>query len=442
LSFHSATLGDAKLPWSGIRSIEYAGTNTSMARLTAAAGDVFTVTLAGDSLRVETGFGQNEFPLKLIGSVRVSTSSKGTADGAATAQLTIELRDGSHVVGKGLDDSLSFHSPAMGDLKLAWAGIRSLDYAGTNTGLARLTAANGDVYEVQFDAPALRVETSFGKTELPVKQIRGVKVTMSASSKRLPSELSQGLISLWSGEGDARDSVGTNNGKLDGQIGFTTGQVGMAFNFLTAEDDVRIPASPALDVAAGGSFTVTAWIKPAEVTGSHSLLEWNTGDGVTYWGVHFCLDANAFNSGPGSLYANIVDQSGAWHQIHSPPAVVKADVFQFVALSYDKPSGLARIYCNGFAVAQQVLGSFIPNTRYDLFLGRRPLTRGETSSYVGALDEVAIFNRALSAAEIQALCIEQNNGEPMPAPATTLNSTGIPIEHTAYDGLLPLRLDK
>ena len=94
LSFHSATLGDAKLPWSDIRSIEYAGTNTSVARLTAAAGDVFAVTLAADSLRVETGFGQNEFPVKLIRSIKVSTPSMGTAAGAATAQLMIELRDG------------------------------------------------------------------------------------------------------------------------------------------------------------------------------------------------------------------------------------------------------------------------------------------------------------------------------------------------------------
>jgi hypothetical protein len=357
--------------------------------------------------------------------VKVSAPGAAAPAGAGTAQLSIELRDGSHIVGKGLDDSLTFHSAAMGDLKLTWAGIRSLEYAGTNTEKARLTATNGDVYEVQFEAPAVHVETSFGKTELPVKSIRNVKVSMTGGTGRFPSELSQGLVALWSGEGDARDSFGTNNGKLEGQIGFTTGQIGLAFNFLTPADDVRIPASPALDVAAGGSLTITAWIKPAEVTGANSLLEWNTGDGVTYWGAHFGLNANAFNSGPGTLYANLVDQAGAWHQIHSPPGVVKADVFQFVALSYDKNSGLARIYCNGHTVAEQILGNFIPNTRYDLFLGRRPLTRGETSAYVGALDEVAIFNRALSAEEIQALCTAQNNGEAMPATTPAPSRPGV-----------------
>jgi hypothetical protein len=39
--------------------------------------------------------------------------------------------------------------------------------------------------------------------------------------------------------------------------------------------------------------------------------------------------------------------------------------------------------------------------------------------FKGLIDEVAIFNRALSAEEIQALCKEQNNGELMPATTET-----------------------
>jgi hypothetical protein len=36
------------------------------------------------------------------------------------------------------------------------------------------------------------------------------------------------------------------------------------------------------------------------------------------------------------------------------------------------------------------------------------------------MDEIAIYNRALSASEIQAICTEQSNGEPLtqPAPST------------------------
>jgi hypothetical protein len=410
LSLHSATLGDLKLAWTGIRSIEYAGTNTDTARLTATYGDVFAVTFAADTLRVETGFGQTELPLKLIRSVKVAPPAKPNAVASTEiARLAIELRDGSHVVGKSLDDALTFHSLAMGDLKLTWAGIRSIEYAGTNTEVARLTATNGDVYEVQFAAPAVRVETSFGKSDLPVKLIRSVRVSVSGR----PAQLPPGVVGLWSGEGDGSDSAGTNNALLTA-ISFENGKVGQAFSFDGTSSFAKIPASPSLDVGQGQGLSILAWIKPSDVDRANPIAEWNNGAG---WGVHFHLSNQAFEGtrGPGQLYANIVDTSGRWHQIDSPAGTVAANEFQHVALTYDKASGLALIYRNGVVVARQNLGSFTPHTSFDLYLGRRAWA--EPWTFAGLMDEITLYNRALSGAEIQALCTAQNNGEPLPAAA-------------------------
>jgi serine/threonine protein kinase len=91
-------------------------------------------------------------------------------------RLTIELRDGSRVTGKSLDDPWRFHSASLGDLKLPLAGIRTIAVADDGM-MARMTATNNDVLDVQFLATVLRVETGFGKTELPVKMIRSVKVS-------------------------------------------------------------------------------------------------------------------------------------------------------------------------------------------------------------------------------------------------------------------------
>ncbi|HTX21324.1 MAG TPA: hypothetical protein VMD27_05660, partial [Candidatus Aquilonibacter sp.] len=208
LSFHSSALGDMKLPWSSIRSLEYTDDNT--ARLTATNGDEFTVQLAIDTLPVQTGFGKTELPVKLIRSIKVSPPASPTpapAPGETGWRLTIALRDGSHLVGKGLDDTVDFHSAGMGDLKLSWAGIRSIEYANTGSETARLTTTNGDVYEVQFAAATVGVETSFGKTELPVQLIQSIQVSAMTGPGQLPS----GLVALWSGEGNGDDSVGGNN---------------------------------------------------------------------------------------------------------------------------------------------------------------------------------------------------------------------------------------
>ena len=102
--------------------------------------------------------------------------ASASANDSPGYQLTIELRDGSRVVGQTLADTLSVHSGALGDLKLSWAGIRAIDYV-ENSDLDRLTATNGDAFSVQFAADMLSVQTGFGKTELPVKLIRSLKVT-------------------------------------------------------------------------------------------------------------------------------------------------------------------------------------------------------------------------------------------------------------------------
>jgi beta-lactamase regulating signal transducer with metallopeptidase domain len=111
-------------------------------------------------------------------------------------QLTIELRDGSRLVGKCLEDTLSFHSAVLGDIKYPWAGIRSIECPGAGTGTARLTAKNGDKFTIQFAAESLRVETGFGETELPVKLIRRITLPPAGSASLINVEFNGGGVPL------------------------------------------------------------------------------------------------------------------------------------------------------------------------------------------------------------------------------------------------------
>ena len=227
-----------------------------------------------------------------------------------------------------------------------------------------------------------------------------------------------GLVGWWRGEGNASDAVDGNNGMLAGGISFSLGEVGQGFYFNNTNADVRIPASPGLDVGAGNGLTLEAWINPSDVSQRHPLFEWNVGDGVTYWGVHFYIDPVSFGAGPGALYANIVDNNGSWHQLYTGSGVVTTNVFQHVVLTYDKASGVATIYCNGAVVSQQILGSFTPQTAYDLYLGKRPLTQGETYDFAGVLDEPSVYNRALSSNEVATLYAAGTAGKCPPACVT------------------------
>ncbi len=209
-----------------------------------------------------------------------------------------------------------------------------------------------------------------------------------------------GLVSWWQGEENtfAYDIAGFNDGELEGGIGFAAGMVGQAFNFTDTNMDVRIPASSSLDVGAGDGFTVEGWINSPDVSIYQPIVEWN--DGAGSWGVHFYISQDA---GPGSLCANIVDTDGYWHQISTPVAPLTNNVFQHVALTYDKAWGVATIYCDGGVIAQQDLGCFTPLTTFPLYLGRRPPGCPDAYTFAGLMDEISLYNRALSPDEIAAI---------------------------------------
>jgi hypothetical protein len=100
--------------------------------------------------------------------------------------------------------------------------------------------------------------------------------------------------------------------------------------------------------------------------------------------------------------------NGRYHVLQSPPDTVIANRFQHVAVTYDQASGAGILYLNGRVVAQAQWKSFPPKTKGDLWISCRPFSHPGDFTYntffAGLLDEIAIYNRALPAGEIQACC--------------------------------------
>jgi hypothetical protein len=241
----------------------------------------------------------------------------------------------------------------------------------------------------------------------------------------------EGLVSWWPAEGNGSDIIGTNNGVLEGGLGFTNGEVGLGFNFDGIADTFSVLASPSLDVGTAQGFTFECWIAPTSATNQEPLIEWRgNGSGINN-GAHFWISVPfAGVGGPGCLYANIVDTTGGNHIFASAVGIVQAGVLQHVALTYDKVSGLSEIYYNGALVASNNLGSFTPKTDTSLLLGRR-IDAGNFY-YQGIMDEPSLYNRALSSNEIAAIYNAGSAGkcdEPLP-PGITVQ----PVNQTAMEG--------
>jgi hypothetical protein len=213
--------------------------------------------------------------------------------------------------------------------------------------------------------------------------------TVTVSGTDLPA----GAVGYWRAEGNAQDSVGGNNGTLQGGATFAAGEVGQAFRFNGTTGYVSVPDAPSLDLTA--AVTLEAWINPASLAfpSNFGTVVAKSNYPNRNYGLWVFRD--------GSLHLSYVNSSGVNVAFNSAPGLIHVGVFTHVAGVIDTAAGVMQIYVNGQLVASQATaGPMVPNTD-PLTIGAADA--GPTNFFNGLIDEVGVFNRALSAAEIQDL---------------------------------------
>jgi hypothetical protein len=194
-----------------------------------------------------------------------------------------------------------------------------------------------------------------------------------------------GLVAWWPAEANAIDLAGTNHGTLRNGAAFVPGKVGHAFSFDGADDQVSIPESPAINISQMPRWTITAWIKPATFTGQ----TWPTIYSEGRWGASLGL-----SDGTGKLesWINSGNQSVSTNS-------VPLNEWSHVALAYDGTQRL--FYINGViagtgsapAVNADANGSAIGDVTHS----------PNSSRFNGLIDELDLYNRALSDLELRAI---------------------------------------
>jgi len=212
----------------------------------------------------------------------------------------------------------------------------------------------------------------------------GVAVTVSNAAAPPP-----GLVGAWSfnaGSGTtAADASGRgNHGTLNGATWTQSGQLGSALLFDGVNDRVDIPDSPSLGLAAG--MTLEAWVRPTTTTGWRSVLVKERPGGWVY-----SLYSSDAGNRPSS-YLRLKSDVGL-----VGPAALPVGTWSHVATTYDGTTH--RLYLNGTQVASVNRSGKIGTSPKPLRIGGNSVF-GEWFS--GAIDEVRIYNRALTAAEISA----------------------------------------
>lgn len=218
----------------------------------------------------------------------------------------------------------------------------------------------------------------------------------------------EGIVGWWRFESNGVDSVQSNHGLASGNS-FIPGQVGSAW--ATGVRQFIFVRSPVgLDVGQGPGLTVEAWVNPAE-TNWGAIANWE--GGLTRSGVRL-----EYNDPPeqGNLRATWPGTSGSVGYVISPSGIIKTGQWQHVALTYDRASGWGQLFVNGSPVAATNLGAFTPVTTGSFYMG----WRSGQPYFRSALDEVAVYGRALQPFEIYSI-YQAANGRCMEPPVIGLH---------------------
>ena len=231
--------------------------------------------------------------------------------------------------------------------------------------------------------------------------LAGVSLVMGTWATRADAQtcapLPPGAVSWWRADGDATDSLNGNDGTLINGTTFAPGYVsagtGEGFSFDGVDDFISIPAAANLSMTS--AYTVEAWILSTGASSAYRILAirgsgssndieiyvqrtsddmivvHNRGNGGTFDGVGF-VDPPL-----GTFFHFAVTYDGV--EVHAYYDGVEAGVVQFTR-AVSPP-----LYTN--------VGWEIGRTLHSAFTGGR--------HFRGVLDEITIYDRALTQAEIQ-----------------------------------------
>jgi len=173
------------------------------------------------------------------------------------------------------------------------------------------------------------------------------------------------------------DRTGKNNGTISGAK-WVPGRYGSALSFNGTSDIVNITESPSLHLTT--AFTLEAWVNPAALSGWQDVI-YKGND-------NYFLDTSGASAAGGASTTSSSSAIGG--------GGLAVNTWSHVAVTYDGTT--LRIYVNGVLANSAAVTGALASSNYPLTIGGDTLY---AQYFRGIIDEVRIYNRALTQTEIQ-----------------------------------------
>jgi uncharacterized repeat protein (TIGR01451 family) len=215
-----------------------------------------------------------------------------------------------------------------------------------------------------------------------------------------------GLVGWWQAESNANDNTSTNNGTVTaGSITYTQAEVGLGFNFDGGANRVTVPDAPQLNFSSNQDFSIEVWIQPLANPGNWqdimSVVDKRVApDDITQLGYTLFLQS-------GEVWFQMADVLApfSFNNFYSGGPDLRDGQFHHVAVTVQRNSTSGgQFYIDG-----QSVSTFDPTVCPGHLSNTGPLRIGNHATpdlpafYHGIIDEVSLYNRALSSNEIAAI---------------------------------------
>lgn len=299
-----------------------------------------------------------------------------------TTQFQVEFKSGS----PSIDAPPNSQSCFPGNNVTFAAGVSGAEplsyqwtYNGTN--LVDQTNAALTVSNVQYSQSgnyAIVVTNQYGSAT------NTAVLTVNPPSSRVPPP--PGLISWWPADGNALDAVGGNNGTLVNDVVYANGRAdGQCFLIDGGNAGVDVGVAANLQLQ---DFTIETWIQRTWA----SIASYNGGPGM-----FFSYGTDGYGFGINDDGTLLLTEVGV-DSVASPTGITDTG-WHHVAVT--KSGTNVVFYIDGAAAWTTNYSSSFDFSTSALIGAEPPVDPGfPANSFVGAIDEMSIYGRALSAAEI------------------------------------------
>jgi hypothetical protein len=264
-------------------------------------------------------------------------------------------------------------------------------------------------YTLVISTPGYKTfSQTFTKEELKLHFKSTDKGPLVIILEKAPITPPTGLVAYYKFNGDVLDYSGNNNnGTYYGRGAFTTGRKGDANGALDlngSTDYVLTKNSPSLNPT--NQISLCAWYYSTSFAGNGAnglIFKVNTFDPLAYQfnlgvtgDLYKSSDWRKFNlyisTDQGPLAMNM------YYNDASESSKYKLNSWYFIVGTYAGDS--IRLYVNGVLTAQLAIKGSLITANSDLWIGKSAFGRTEYDFLAGKIDEVRIYNRALTQSEI------------------------------------------